>query len=69
MIEIECVVDAKSDLGEATYWDPKEQVLWWIDIYGSTIHCTDPSTQATFPPAGRPLLRSMWLLYGIRLAA
>jgi len=44
MIEIECVVDAKSDLGEATYWDPKEQVLWWIDIYGSTIHCTDPST-------------------------
>jgi sugar lactone lactonase YvrE len=44
MIEIECIVDSKSQLGEATYWDPKEQVLWWIDIYGPTIHCTDPAT-------------------------
>jgi sugar lactone lactonase YvrE len=44
MIEIECVVDSKSELGEATYWDPKDQVLWWIDIYGPTIHRTDPAT-------------------------
>jgi L-arabinonolactonase len=44
MIDIECVVDSKSQLGEATYWDPKDQVLWWIDIYGPTIHRTDPST-------------------------
>lgn len=44
MIEIECIVDSKSQLGEATYWDPRAQVLWWIDIYGPTIHCTDPAT-------------------------
>ena len=44
MIEIECVVDSASLLGEATYWDPKEQVLWWIDIWGPTIHRYDPAT-------------------------
>jgi L-arabinonolactonase len=45
MIDIECIVDSKSELGEATYWDPKEQVLWWIDIYGPTIHRTDPAAR------------------------
>src|SRR4029079_8979673 len=44
MIEIECVVDAKAELGEATYWDPAAQALWWIDIYGPTIHRYDPAT-------------------------
>ena len=43
MIEIECVVDSKSLLGEATYWDAKAQVLWWIDIWGPTIHRYDPA--------------------------
>lgn len=44
MIEIECVVDAKAELGEGTYWDTKAEVLWWIDIYGPTIHRYDPAT-------------------------
>ena len=44
MTEITCVVDSKSLLGESTYWDPRENVLWWIDIYGPTIHRTDPAT-------------------------
>jgi sugar lactone lactonase YvrE len=44
MVEIECIVDSKSLLGEATYWDPKANVLWWIDIWGPLIHCTDPAT-------------------------
>jgi sugar lactone lactonase YvrE len=44
MIEIECVLDARAELGEATYWDPKAEVLWWIDIYGPTIHRYDPAT-------------------------
>lgn len=44
MIEIECVVDSASELGEATYWDPAAGVLWWIDIYGPTIHRYDPAT-------------------------
>ena len=41
MIDIECVVDSGSLLGEGTYWDTKEQVLWWIDIWGPTIHRYD----------------------------
>ena len=44
MIEIECVVDSKSLLGEATYWDARAEVLWWIDIWGPTIHRTNPAT-------------------------
>jgi len=44
MIEIECVVDSRSLLGEATYWDTNEQVLWWVDIWGPTIHRYDPAT-------------------------
>ena len=44
MIDIECVVDAGALLGESTYWDPDDAVLWWIDIYGKTVHCFDPDT-------------------------
>ncbi len=44
MVEIRCAVDAKARLGESTYWDPAAQVLWWIDIYGPTIHRYDPVT-------------------------
>ena len=44
MTEITCVVDSGSLLGESTCWDTREHVLWWIDIYGPTIHRTDPPT-------------------------
>ena len=44
MVAIRCIVDAKAQLGESTYWDPVAGVLWWIDIYGPTIHRTDPAT-------------------------
>lgn len=43
-MQIECVVDAAAQLGEGTIWDPAEGVLWWIDIYGPTIHRHDPAT-------------------------
>ncbi len=46
MVEIACVVDAKAQLGEGTYWDPAAGKLWWIDIYGPTIHRYDPKTGA-----------------------
>lgn len=41
-MEIECVVAAGAELGEGTIWDPVAGVLWWIDIYGPTIHRYDP---------------------------
>lgn len=44
MVDVRCVVDARAELGEGTIWDPVKQVLWWIDIWGPTIHCYDPAT-------------------------
>jgi L-arabinonolactonase len=44
MTEITCVVDSKSLLGESTFWDAEAGVLWWIDIWGPTIHRFDPKT-------------------------
>ena len=44
MTNIECVVDAKAALGEGPLWDPRDQVLWWLDIKGRAIHRFDPTT-------------------------
>jgi L-arabinonolactonase len=44
MVEITCVVDAKAILGEGTMWDPRAQVLWWVDIWAKLIHRYDPAT-------------------------
>jgi L-arabinonolactonase len=44
--EITCVVDANAVLGEGTIWDPRAQVLWWIDIWGQLIHRYTPATGA-----------------------
>jgi L-arabinonolactonase len=47
MTDIECVSDAKAQLGEGTYWDPATEALWWIDIYQKAIHRFDPLTRKT----------------------
>ncbi|HWJ75523.1 MAG TPA: SMP-30/gluconolactonase/LRE family protein [Kaistia sp.] len=44
MTDIACVVDAKAILGEGTFWDTRENVLWWIDIWAPNIHRFDPKT-------------------------
>ena len=44
MTEIQCVAAAGAKLGEGTFWDCAGQVLWWIDIFGRTIHCFEPAT-------------------------
>jgi sugar lactone lactonase YvrE len=44
MVDIECVVDARAELGEGTIWDPHAKVLWWIDIWSKKIHRFDPAT-------------------------
>ena len=43
MVEIACVLDARAELGEGTLWDPRDGVLWWIDIWGRLIHRFDPA--------------------------
>ena len=45
MAAFECVVDSGSQLGEATMWDPREQVLWWVDFKQRLIHRYDPETR------------------------
>lgn len=44
-IEITCVVDSRSELGEGAVWDVADQCLWWVDIMGHLIHRFDPETE------------------------
>jgi len=44
-MEIECVVDSKSVLGEGPLWDHVRNQLWWVDIEGQFIHRYDPETR------------------------
>jgi sugar lactone lactonase YvrE len=46
VVEVTCVADARAALGESTFWDPVQQVLWWLDIWGPTIHRYNPATNA-----------------------
>jgi L-arabinonolactonase len=43
MSEIECVLDAKSILGEGALWDVQDRVLYWVDIKRREIHRFDPA--------------------------
>ncbi|MFO1149935.1 MAG: SMP-30/gluconolactonase/LRE family protein [Alsobacter sp.] len=45
MTDIVPLLDIRAELGEGTLWDPLAQVLWWVDIWGKTIHRTDPLTR------------------------
>ena len=44
MTGIECVADVGARLGECPLWSPTEQVLYWVDIHGNTVHRHDPSS-------------------------
>lgn len=39
---VQLVVDAKTELGEGSIWDPKEKKLYWVDIEGKALHLFDP---------------------------
>lgn len=45
MNELECVVDAKSILGEGVFWNENEQCIYWLDIDGCIVHRFDPVTR------------------------
>jgi len=56
MTNIDVVVAEPAQLGEGPVWSPVEQVLYWVDIDGKSVHRFDPSTgidQAQAMP-GRP---------------
>jgi L-arabinonolactonase len=47
MVQVTCVLDSKSFLGEGPLWDPRDQALWWVDIKKRLIHRTDPASGVT----------------------
>lgn len=46
-IEIDCLVDSQSGIGEGLVWDVRTERLWWVDIPAGLIHCTDPTSGST----------------------
>lgn len=42
--EVDLVLDAGSDLGEAPVWDAETRRLLWVDITGGVVHRFDPAT-------------------------
>ena len=44
MSEVECVVDARSWLGEGPVWSSRERCLYWTDVPAYTVHRWNPAT-------------------------
>ncbi|KAG1660407.1 6-deoxy-6-sulfogluconolactonase [Nymphon striatum] len=42
-LPIECVLDAKADIGEGAIWCSRLNVLYWVDISAGALHRFDPS--------------------------
>lgn len=40
---VRVVVDVQDGLGESVFWHDVEQVLYWIDFYGPTLHRWNPA--------------------------
>jgi L-arabinonolactonase len=45
-VEIEAIDCEPDKLGEGPLWDPRERVLWWVDILGQRVRRLDPATGA-----------------------
>ena len=43
-LEITCVVDSRSQVGEGAVWDVAEQALFWVDIPAGRLYRFDPAT-------------------------
>ena len=44
-MQIECVAQTRSQVGEGAVWDDRSQSLWWVDIPAGLIHRYDPASQ------------------------
>ena len=42
---VECIYDAKAQLGEGPSWLPARKQLLWVDIEKSRVHLFDPVTR------------------------
>jgi sugar lactone lactonase YvrE len=43
-LEVELVLDARAELGEAPCWDSNARLLLWVDITAGIVHRFDPET-------------------------
>ncbi|CAN5417154.1 SMP-30/gluconolactonase/LRE family protein [soil metagenome] len=43
-IQAEIALDAKVRLGEGSFWNTRQNNLWWVDIEGKAFHIFDPSS-------------------------
>lgn len=43
-MQVDCVLDAKAQVGEGALWCEREQALWWVDIDSRALHRFDPAT-------------------------
>jgi sugar lactone lactonase YvrE len=43
-MEVRCILQARSALGESALWSPREGKLYWLDQMRPEIHCLDPVT-------------------------
>src|SRR4051794_32616917 len=43
-MEVRCIFEARSALGESALWSPQERVLYWLDQVRPEIHRLDPRT-------------------------
>lgn len=44
MDEVEHLLSVQNKLGEGPLWNPEEQALYWVDIYGNCFYCFVPAT-------------------------
>jgi sugar lactone lactonase YvrE len=44
---MECVLDAKAELGEGPVWDPVAACLYFVDITAGLVHRYDPETRSS----------------------
>ncbi len=53
---IEVVLDVRAQHAEGPVWDAATARLWWVDIAGQRVHCSDPesSRDLSWSTAGQP---------------
>jgi sugar lactone lactonase YvrE len=47
MTDVECVLDARAELGECPVWAAQEEALYWVDIRAPALHRLHPGSGAT----------------------
>jgi sugar lactone lactonase YvrE len=55
-VPVDVVVGPGAEHGEGPVWDAATARLWWVDIAGQAVHCSDPQTGArrTWPTPWQP---------------